>query len=150
MALYSYLMISVGQLIPSKNMLFFHDLSSTVLFFFFLVLHHRIFLVFTALHDRVRMGLDLDLDLGFQNTNMNGFQNTHSLNKHEWVTNGGMEEMGHVSSKVVGAVGSRWRRSRCHTRQRDGCCSLGSGLCFGRDGCCCCCYCCCCCFCYCG
>ena len=24
-----------------------------------------------------------------QNTNMNGFQNTHSLNKHEWVTNGG-------------------------------------------------------------
>ena len=61
-------------------------------------------MVFAALHDRVRMSLDLDL--GFQNTNMNGFQNTHSLNKHEWVTNGGMEEMGHVSSKVVGAAGS--------------------------------------------
>ena len=43
--------------------------------------------------------MGLDLDLGFQNTNMNGFQNIHSLNKHEWVTNGGMEEMGHVSSK---------------------------------------------------
>ena len=62
-----------------------------------MVLHHRIFWSEAALHDWVRMGLDLDL--GFQNTNMNGFQNTHSLNKHEWVTNGGMEEMGHVSSK---------------------------------------------------
>ena len=39
-------------------------------FFFFLVLHHRIFWSEVALHDRVRMGLDLDL----------GFQNTHSLN----------------------------------------------------------------------
>ena len=45
---------------------------------FFFVLHHRIFWFGVALHDRVRMGLDLDL--GFQNTYMNGFQNTHSLN----------------------------------------------------------------------
>ena len=43
-----------------------------------MVLHHRIFWSEATLHDRVRMGLDLDL--GFQNTHMNGFQNTDSLN----------------------------------------------------------------------
>ena len=58
--------------ISSRKFFFF------VVSFFFLVLHHQIFWSEAALHDRVRMGLDLDL--GFQNTHMNGFQNTYSLN----------------------------------------------------------------------
>ena len=80
-----FLFFSQATLFSSYENFFFFDVSfflsllcTSPFFFFFFFSSSQKFLVFATLHDWVRMGLDLDL--GFQNTNMNGFQSAHSMN----------------------------------------------------------------------
>ena len=74
----SHSLLFVWKFFFLRCKLFFVSALHFSFFFFFFFSSSQKFLVFATLHDWVRMGLDLDL--GFQNTNMNGFQNAYSMN----------------------------------------------------------------------